>query len=218
MGSSHELQMIQDFHREVIRLSVSGMRTGEIARKLKLHPASVSAIKHSAITQPLIRALHANSDEQVQAVRARVVDSLPLALERLEEILSDDVTDPKLWLSASKLLLASGLPKEVIHKNKGLLGDDDALDMIRTRARKFAVESGEIVDTECEELSNADSESSLDEIPSTNPASGVNGNTCDPVLCSKGNPNDAPVRHGSSKDTVGDRQPGQSIAEDRAAG
>jgi len=86
-----------------MRLLVMGLRRGEIARMLGVHPATVTNVQQSPVCQAQLSRLRARRDESAVDMTQAIKELAPEALRTLEATLSCGL--PNVQLSAAKDIL-----------------------------------------------------------------------------------------------------------------
>lgn len=137
-----------DHQKEVLRRVALGQTCIQIARELKITPATVSNIKNSALGQEHLGYLHAAADDRVIEVQERIKSLLMPAAEVAEEILLDKSISPNVRSRVAMDILDRGgivAPTQHVHEHQHF----DKSDI--ERFKQMAIESGQIVDVLPEE-------------------------------------------------------------------
>jgi len=155
-GEKYEIEEIQEWHREVLRLAVLGYRPGEIARATGYSKTHISTIFNSPVFKAELEVLQQARDDDTVAVAKRIVGMAPIAVERILEVIKepiykidgegvkvDDRIEPSLKLKAAQDVLDRAGHKAVDKKVIAHLTKDDLKEM-KSDAVTAGIEAGYI--------------------------------------------------------------------------
>lgn len=90
-GEKYEIEKIQEWHKEILRLAVLGYRPGEIANATGYSKTHISNIFNSEVFKAELEVLQAARDDDSVSVAKRIVGMAPIATERLLEVIREPI-------------------------------------------------------------------------------------------------------------------------------
>lgn len=148
----YEVKDIQARHREMVRMSLLGMKQTSIAAELGVTPQSVSNALNSQPVIQVMATLQEKADEKALSTKERLDELCPAAIRTFEEIMTEKVDiegtlvykydGPLRKSTASDVLDRAGYGRiqriqgQVVH---GFLSPDDIED-IKRRARESIID------------------------------------------------------------------------------
>lgn len=109
----YHVQMLQERHREIIRLLVLGWENTRIAEHLQITPQNVSDVRNSDLTQERIVDLRNMRDEATADVQRTVAAASMKAAALMEQLVDDD---PKLLASNTDIRLRMKAAADVLDR------------------------------------------------------------------------------------------------------
>ena len=152
-GRKYQITRVQDWHMECMRLIVLGWTNKEIAKRLGVSEASITAVRNSTITRKQIAVMQAHRDAAVMGLdpESRLTGMIHPAIDVLEGILSSENEAPLSMRRDVALAVLSingyGPTKKVEGKHAvgiGVFSREDAEEL--RRRREAAVEEGITLD------------------------------------------------------------------------
>jgi len=149
-GRKYEIQRIQDWHREVMRLIVLGWSNKEIAARFGCSKQAISDIRNSSIVKRQIDIMQAARDHKLLTPEAKMKKMFMEGLDILDGLLKSDSTPPHL-----KTTIVFGVgdrsghapTKKIEGKHAVAVFDKETYDELAER-RKAAIAEGIIVEAE----------------------------------------------------------------------
>ena len=89
-GRVYEVQEIQDRHREMVRLSMLGLKRYEIAEHIGVTPQNVSDALRSGIVREHLGGLQDERDQEFVKAQKDLDELLPMAVEAYKSVLNDE--------------------------------------------------------------------------------------------------------------------------------
>lgn len=145
----YQVKAIWNQHHEIMRLSLCGWKQADIARHLGVSEAMVTYTLNSEIVRKQMAIMRGARDAEALDVAIEIKRLAPLALKRLEEVLSDETAQARLRVEVAKDLLdrAGYAPvKQIEGKmlNMHLTAED--IEDIKNRAKAAGMISNNVVD------------------------------------------------------------------------
>jgi hypothetical protein len=130
------LKVLQDHHQEALRLLSTGMKPDTISKLLGVHIETVRNTKYSKLGKAFLRMLHSERNITVSKSAERIEALSPLAVEKFEEILLDDMMDPSLqYRVARDTLKSAGIMVDRKQVEHAYLNADQ-IDDLKTKFKK----------------------------------------------------------------------------------
>lgn len=86
----NNLNQLYNHHKEMLRLSATGLRPSEVAEITGFDRRTVSACIHSDLGEAQLHELHAERDANAVDIGKRITEALPLALEAVISVVKED--------------------------------------------------------------------------------------------------------------------------------
>lgn len=133
------LKELKSQHRQIIRLKTQGIAPTEIATRTGMKVTSVYAILRDPLAKGFMMALEDKADEVTVDVRRRLAGMQTLALDNIENILTDADVPSSVGLAAAKDVLDRNghKPSEKVTHLHGHFTTEDLKEL---RERKRALE------------------------------------------------------------------------------
>lgn len=149
-------------HHNIIRLIVLGLNNKEIAENCGVTPQLVSNIRNSELAQERINDLSERMDEKATDITAQIKAGAEKAVKLLHKAVDGEVeglTPGKRIDVARDFLDRAGhsAVKRVDARHAHAIFSPEDIEAIKKRAIQVGLESGNIIDGECEELEEDDS-------------------------------------------------------------
>jgi hypothetical protein len=145
----YQIQQMSQVHHEIVRLLLLGNDHKSIAETLGITPACVSYTANSRIVMDKLALLRMQRDASSVDVAAAIRDCAQKCVEVLDNIMSDEATNPGVRVAAAKDLLdRAGYAAPKVIKTESVVAHLTAADVedIKRRAIGYGLESGVIVD------------------------------------------------------------------------
>ena len=164
----YQLSHVQERHREIARLIVSGFSNKGISEQLNITPQMVSYTRNSHLVQEIMEDLGEHRDEEVKSISVRIRDMAPKALDLINGSLDGSIngTDVPLMqrLKDAHSILDRDGYKPVTkvdsqHTSLTLTGED--IIKIKERAAELALQSNNLVEIEEAEVLGGNNGSSI---------------------------------------------------------
>ena len=174
-GEKYEIERLQEWHKEVLRLAVLGYRPVQIAEMTGYTKEHISTLFNSAVFQEQLIILQAARDDDSISVGKRIAALAPIALERVKEVLQDpihrvetnektgqveikidDRIDPALKVRTAQDLLDRAGHKAIDRKISVHMTKED-IDEIKQDAIQAGIESGTIIVEDAEVIEERES-------------------------------------------------------------
>ena len=153
--NKYNIKQIWSIHREILRRHSVGQKPKQIAKDLGVTIQTISNLVNSDLGSAALEALNNRSDDEARDVTKRIKELAPEALDVVEEILTDDESEPKLRSGlAIKVLGLAGYvepQKTQIAVGVGLLSQDDISNMrdsIHNSRSKMIETTAEVISQE----------------------------------------------------------------------
>jgi len=102
---TYQIQAIQEWHHQILRLAILGYKIGDIANERGCTTATVSNVLNSELGKRQLSVMQGATDATAVDVAAEIRKLAPRALARLEEILIKPDVPDKLVVDVSKDIL-----------------------------------------------------------------------------------------------------------------
>ena len=151
----YQLSLVQERHREIARLIVSGFTNKGIAEQLNITPQMVSYTRNSHLVQEIMEDLGEARDEEVKSISIRIREMAPKALDLIEGSLKGSIEGSDVPLmqrlrDAHNILDRDGYKPitkvDSQHTSLTLTGED--IIKIKERAAELALQSKNLVEVE----------------------------------------------------------------------
>ncbi len=146
----YEIQQIQDWHREAMRLIVLGWKNTELAAHFGCSKETICSIRNSSIVKRLVDIMQAVRDGQTLTPEAKLKSMVLPGLNILDDIMKDDTTPRSLRASiVFGVADRTGLgPTKKIEGRHAVAVYDEATHEELMRRKKAAIDEGIIVEVE----------------------------------------------------------------------
>lgn len=153
--NKYNIKQIWSIHREILRRHSVGQKPKQIAQDLGVSTQTISNLVNSDLGSAALEALNGRSVDDARDVTKRIKELAPEALDVVEEILTDNASEPKLRSGlAIKVLGLAGYvepQKTQISVGVGLLSQDDISSMrdsIHNSRSKMIETTAEVINQE----------------------------------------------------------------------
>lgn len=143
----YEITRVQDKHREIMRLIVLGMKNTEIAERLNVSTATVTAVKNSSLTRRQIEYMQEERNQKVTTPAERLEKLVIPSIDALEDILKNDESSMKIKKETAIAILdrnGFGPTKKIEGKHAVAVFNEHDYEELKRR-REAAIEEGVLV-------------------------------------------------------------------------
>lgn len=148
----YQIMELWDRHHAILRLLALGFSEKQVAEHLGCTTATVGNVKHSELGKRQLRLLNSAADKQIVDVLEDIKKLAPVAVAKLEEILSNSNSDPRLIASVAHDVLdraGFGAPKVITGQFTHAHLTKEDIEELKARAAQItAPTSEEIIEGE----------------------------------------------------------------------
>ena len=108
----YQITCVLYLHREIARQLMTGRKPKDIAASLNITPQTVSNVRNAPQVREHLEELHEGRDEEAKKLRDKVQKIVPVAVDILHEIMTDEDKKDEVRVRAALGILSSGMPKQ----------------------------------------------------------------------------------------------------------
>lgn len=161
-----EVQHMWQIHHEIVRMRILGMKGTDIAEALDVSPAMVNYTLNSVVVKDKLSVMQGARDADTIEVAKEIAKMFPKALKIYDKILDEEGNDGGSAHAGASLGLQKATADRVLevgghgpvrridarHAHAHAHFSAEEIEEIKKRGQVAAIESGEIVDVEAEEV------------------------------------------------------------------
>ena len=148
----YQIMELWDRHHQILRLLALGHTEKQIAEELGCTTATVGNVKHGELGKRQLSILRSAADVATMDITEEIKRLAPVALMRIEEVLTSKTADEKIVFGAAKDILdraGYGAPKIIQGQFTHAHLTKDEIEELKERARAIVAPSdGEVIDAE----------------------------------------------------------------------